>query len=192
MDRFHTNRTEPTEKKLASLLIVSFASQIYHKGTVNFPCGIFSHKALSSISRTLVVFCNLRLWEKCLAKYRNNFARGYSSVDKLRVIPDSCSGTYVAMEARRLDSSGASAATAVSAGCAPHAPQQRPPLSPAEKVACGVREVHPDKAEEALETMTTLIRQSRGPRIHLQTLFPTRSNVSLWEIRPRATRRAVT
>jgi hypothetical protein len=37
---------------------------VYHKGTVNFPCGIFSHKALSSISRTLVVFCNLSLWEK--------------------------------------------------------------------------------------------------------------------------------
>ena len=37
---------------------------LYHKGTVDFPCGIFSHKALSSISRTLVVFCNLSLWEK--------------------------------------------------------------------------------------------------------------------------------
>ena len=30
-------------------------------------------------------------------------------------------------------------------------------------------EAHPDKAEEALEAMTTLIRQSRGPWIHLQT-----------------------
>jgi len=66
-------------------------------------------------------------------------------------------------------SSGASAADAASAGCAHHAPQQRPPLPPAEKVACGVREAHPDKAEEALEAMTTLIRQSLGPWIHLQT-----------------------
>ena len=45
---------------------------VYHKGTVNFACGIFSHKALSSISRTLVVFCNLSLWEKRLANYSNN------------------------------------------------------------------------------------------------------------------------
>ena len=42
---------------------------VYHKGTVDFPCGIFPHKALSSISRTLVVFCNLSLWEKRLANY---------------------------------------------------------------------------------------------------------------------------
>ena len=47
---------------------------VYHKGTVDFPCGIFSHKALSSISRTLVVFCNLSLWEKRLANYSNNCA----------------------------------------------------------------------------------------------------------------------
>ena len=40
---------------------------VYHKGTVNFPCGIFFHKALSSITRPIVVFCNLSLWEKCLA-----------------------------------------------------------------------------------------------------------------------------
>ena len=32
-----------------------------------------------------------------------------------------------------------------------------------------MREAHPDKAQEALEAMTTLIRQSRGPWIHLQT-----------------------
>ena len=60
-------------------------------------------------------------------------------------------------------SSGASAADAASAGCAHHAPQQRPPLPPAEKVACGVREAHPDKAEEALEAMTTLNRQFPHP-----------------------------
>jgi len=63
----------------------------------------------------------------------------------------------VAMEANGHGSSGASAADAVSAGCTHHDPQQRSPLPPADKVTCGVREVHPDKAEEALEAMTTLI-----------------------------------
>jgi len=86
-----------------------------------------------------------------------------------RGINDSFSGTFVAMEANGHGSSGASAADAASAGCAHHAPQQRPPLPLAEKVACGVREAHPNKAEEALEAMTTAIRQSLGPWIHLQT-----------------------
>ena len=86
-----------------------------------------------------------------------------------RGIPDSCCGTFVPTEANGHTSSGASAADAASAGCAHQAPQQRPPLPPAEKVACGVREDHPDKAEEVLESMTTLIKQSLGPWIHLQT-----------------------
>jgi len=73
------------------------------------------------------------------------------------------------MEANGHGSSGASAAAAASAGCAHHVPQQRPPLPPADKVAPGVREAHPDKAEDALEAMTALIRQSLCPWNHLQT-----------------------
>ena len=51
---------------------------VYQKGNVDFHCGFFSHKALSSISRTFVVFCNLSLWEKRLANY-SNFVQAYKT-----------------------------------------------------------------------------------------------------------------
>ena len=54
---------------------------VYHKGAVNFPCGIFAHKAIFAISWILVVFCKLSLWEKRFANYSK--LRGEAAVASL-------------------------------------------------------------------------------------------------------------
>jgi len=72
------------------------------------------------------------------------------------------------MEANRYGSSGASVAATFSVQCAHNAARQRAPPPPQDKVDCGVRETYPDKSEQALEAITTLIQQVLGGWTHLQ------------------------
>ena len=72
------------------------------------------------------------------------------------------------MEANGHGSSGASVAATASAECVYDAARQRAPPPPQDKVGCGVREAYPDKSEQALEAITTLIRQPLGGWARLQ------------------------
>ena len=72
------------------------------------------------------------------------------------------------MEANGHDRSGAFVTVTTSAECVHDAVRQRAPPPPQDKVDCGVRETYPDKSEQALEAITTLIQQVLGGWTHLQ------------------------
>jgi len=72
------------------------------------------------------------------------------------------------MEANGHGTSGASVAVTASAEGVHDAARQRAPPPPQDKVGCGVRETYPDKSEQALEAITTLIRHPLGGWARLQ------------------------